>query len=168
MNIALPLYRQEKDNTCALACLRMVLAAFGTQVEEGVIEAEARMEERGTAIDEVQRLARHFGLVADIQEKTVEQIQTLLAEGKLALACIDRSVFDLTPRQRARHSIHDARIHMVVPSRVTAASVTFHDPLPPRITRKSIHLFRLAYESLGNSCVLCAKRPPPHSETRTR
>ncbi len=26
MNTELPLYKQEKDNTCALACLRMVLA----------------------------------------------------------------------------------------------------------------------------------------------
>lgn len=33
MSIELPLYPQENRNTCALACLRMVLAAFGTQVE---------------------------------------------------------------------------------------------------------------------------------------
>src|SRR5712664_3166046 len=30
MDSKIPLYKQEKYNTCALACLRMVLAAFGT------------------------------------------------------------------------------------------------------------------------------------------
>jgi hypothetical protein len=33
MNIELPLYRQEKRNTCAFACLRMVLAVYGTDVD---------------------------------------------------------------------------------------------------------------------------------------
>ena len=32
MSTELPLYRQEKRNTCALAYLRMVLAAYGTDV----------------------------------------------------------------------------------------------------------------------------------------
>ena len=37
MSTGLPHYRQEKKNTCALACLRMVLASFGTDVEEGTL-----------------------------------------------------------------------------------------------------------------------------------
>ena len=39
MNIELPLYRQEKPNTCALACLRMVLAAFGRERREKIVLA---------------------------------------------------------------------------------------------------------------------------------
>jgi hypothetical protein len=145
----------------------MVLAAFGMQIEERIIAAEARLEDRGTPIEEVERLARRFGLVADIQEPTIDEIRMLLAEGKLPLACIDRSVFDLTPQQRKRLSIRDAKMHMVVPSRVSAASVTFHDPLPPCITRKSIRLFRLAYERLGNTSVICSK-PDTASPTDDR
>ena len=34
MSIELPIYRQETPRTCALACLRMALAAHGTSVEE--------------------------------------------------------------------------------------------------------------------------------------
>jgi ABC-type bacteriocin/lantibiotic exporter with double-glycine peptidase domain len=67
MSFELPLYKQEKDNTCALACLRMVLAAFGTEVSEAAIEAQAAMAEKGTSIIELERLARWFGLVANIQ-----------------------------------------------------------------------------------------------------
>src|SRR5262245_45245163 len=70
MSTELPLYRQEKRNTCALACLRMVLAAYRTQIEESALEAEARMEVEGTPIDELERLARLFGLTAEIQETT--------------------------------------------------------------------------------------------------
>jgi len=134
----------------------MVLAACGTTIEESAIEAEARLEEDGTPIEELERLARLFNLVAEIQEVTVVDLQRLLADGKWPIAFLDRAVFDLTPSQRARHLLRDARIHTVIPTRVTAASITFHDPLPPRITPKSIRLFRLAYERLGSRCVICS------------
>jgi hypothetical protein len=137
MSIELPYYKQEKDNTCALACLRMVLAAYGRHVRESELEAQARMELEGTPIDELERLARQFQLLAEIQETTVEELRGILAEGKLAIVYIDRLVFKLRPRQRARHSIRDAIIHNVIPTQVTARSVTFLDPLVPRITRKT-------------------------------
>ena len=41
MNIEIPHYEQEDDNTCALACLRMILAAYGTHVQEAEIKALA-------------------------------------------------------------------------------------------------------------------------------
>jgi hypothetical protein len=157
MNIELPLYRQEKDNTCALACLRMVLAAYGTHVEEDVLESQLRMEEEGIPIDELERLARQYDLAAEIQDTTVEELGQLLAAGKLPIAFIDRAVFDLTPRRRRTHSIRDAIIHTVVPVRVTARSITFHDPRPPRVARKTIGLFRRAYSGLGGRSVVCSK-----------
>jgi hypothetical protein len=136
----------------------MVLAANGVQVDEGTIEVQAQMEPTGTAIGELERLARQFGLVAEILERPTEQLRQVLAEGKLAIAYIDRAVFDLTPVQRARHSLRAAKLHTVVPIRITASSVTYHDPLPPgRIVRRSIRLFRAAYERLGSMCVVCSK-----------
>jgi hypothetical protein len=158
MSYKLPLYGQQKDNTCALASLRMVLAAFGTDVQESTLESRARLEEDGTEIGELERLAQQFGLVAEIQEATVEQLRQFLAEGKLAMAYIDRAGFDLTPHQRAKHSLRAAKIHVVVPTRITAEAVTYHDPRPPaRIVRKSIRLFRWAYDRLGSRCVVCSR-----------
>jgi hypothetical protein len=157
MSIELPHYTQEKDNTCALACLRMVLSAYGTHVQEGELEAQARMEPKGTRIDELERLARQFLLVAEDRETTVEGLGRIPAEGKLPIVYIDRAVFELRPRQRARHSIRDAIIHNVIPIRVTAKSVTFHDPRLPRITRKTTRLFGQAFRSLGGRCVVCSK-----------
>ena len=157
MNIELPLYKQANDNTCALACLRMVLAPFGTEIEERAIEAEATLEERGMVIDELERLARHFRLIAEIRETSVEDLRQILAAGKLPIAFIDRAVFDLSPAERTKHLLHDAKIHCVIPVRVTGGSVTFHDPQPPAVTRRMIRLFRAAYEGLGGCSVVCSR-----------
>jgi hypothetical protein len=75
----------------------MVLAASGTVVEESRLEELTRMEPDGTEIGELERVARQFGLVADIQESTVEQLRELLVEGKYPIAYIDRAVFELRP-----------------------------------------------------------------------
>jgi ABC-type bacteriocin/lantibiotic exporter with double-glycine peptidase domain len=158
MSIELPLYRQEKDNTCALACLRMILAAFGTKVAERVLESMADMEEEGTLIDEVERLARSFGLSAEIQDLAVHELQEILSQGKFPIAYIDRAVFELRPSQRGRHSIRDAIIHTVVPTRVTTGFVTIHDPRLLRPSRKTRRLFQQAYMSLGGRCVVCGRR----------
>lgn len=156
MSIEIPFFAQEKPNTCALACLRMVLAAYGTSVEERVLESRAPMEPEGLLITELERLAREVNLVAEIQDATVEDLQRILAEGKVPIAYIDRAVFDITPRQRRTHSIRNAVIHTVIPTRVTAKSVTYHDPRQPRVMRKSIRLFRRAYLGLGGRCVVCS------------
>jgi hypothetical protein len=135
----------------------MVLAAFGTYVAERTLVAQAHMEPDGTEIGELERLARQFGLMADIEETTVRQLRRILAKGMFPIAYIDRAVFDLTPRQRAKHSLRNARIHTVVVTRITATAITYHDPLSPRITRKSIRLFRLAYDCLGSRSAVCSK-----------
>lgn len=157
MNIELPLYRQEKPNTCGLACLRMVLSAYGTDLDETTLEGQARLVPGGMEIGELERLARQFGIDAEIRELAVEQFREVLAMGSLAIAYVDRAVFDLSPASRLKHSLRAARIHTVIPRRLTAASVIYHDPLPPRISRKSIRLFRLAYESLGGRSIVCSK-----------
>jgi hypothetical protein len=157
MSYELPLYRQEKDNTCALACLPMVLAAFGTEVPESLLEDRAHLEPQGTHISELERLARQFGLIANVEVATIEQLRQVIGEGKLAIAYIDRAIFDLTPRERTEHPLRDARIHTVIPIRITAAAVSYHDPLLPALLRRSMRLFRLAYERLGSYCVVCAR-----------
>jgi hypothetical protein len=137
----------------------MVLEAFDSRVEESRIEAEARMEEEGTEIGELERLARLFGRFADIQEVPVERLPELLEAEKWAMTYIDRAVFDLSPEQRTRHTLRGAKIHVVIPTRISADSVYCNDPLLGREIRRSLRLFRRAYEPLGNRCVVCSKRP---------
>jgi ABC-type bacteriocin/lantibiotic exporter with double-glycine peptidase domain len=109
MSIAIPYFAQEKRNTCALACLRMVLAAYGSHVPESELEAQARLEPTGTPIEEVKRLAQVHGLAAEIRHVTVEELRQILAEGKLPIAYIDRAIFELSPAKRRRHSIKKAK-----------------------------------------------------------
>lgn len=135
----------------------MVLAAYSALVEEGALENEARMEPGGTEISDLERLARQFGLAAEIQEPTVEQFRHLLADGRFPIAYIDRAVFEQTRAARASHSLREARIHTIIPTRLNWASIWYHDPLQPRPVRKSIRLFRLAYERLGQRSVVCWK-----------
>src|SRR5262245_22879132 len=104
MNLEIPHFRQEKSNTCALVCLRTVLAAYGQQVSEGEVQAQARIEQRGVHIAELERLARLYNIVAEIQETTIDDLSRLLREGKLLIAYIDRAVFEMTPSQRVAHS----------------------------------------------------------------
>jgi ABC-type bacteriocin/lantibiotic exporter with double-glycine peptidase domain len=165
MSIEIPHYEQEKDNTCALACLRMVLAAYGKDVEEGELAAQAQLEETGTPIEELERLARRHGLVAEIRHVTVEGLRQVLAEGKLPIVFIDRAVFELPPAERRHHSLRNAKQHHVIPVKITARSVTLHDPLQTRASRRTLRLFRQAYDALGGVSVVCAKSEAAETET---
>ena len=135
----------------------MVLAAFGTELPERELQANARMERRGVHIAELERLARSYDLVAEIRVTTIDDLRRLLRQGKLPIAFIDRTVFDLTPAQRVGHSIHHAKLHTVIPTRITSRYIRLHDPLAPHTTRRSIRLFRQAHELLGSPSVVCSK-----------
>jgi hypothetical protein len=135
----------------------MVLASYGMHVQERELEAQVRMEQRGTPIEELERLGRRYGLVAEIQDATVGRLQQILREGMLPIVFIDRAIFDLTPAERTRHSIRNAILHNVIPVKITDTSVTLHDPLFPQVMRRSLRLFRRAYEGLGGRCVVCSK-----------
>ena len=88
-------------------------------------------------------------LAADIQDTTIDELGQILANGKWPIVYLDRAIFDLTPSQRARHSIRDSIIHNVIPTEVTARFVVLHDPRLPRVVRRTRRLFRQAFESLG-------------------
>src|SRR5207245_1979343 len=78
MNTSIPLFRQERSDTCALACLRLVLAAFGTDVDEETLARLAVMEPGGTEIREVERMSHYYGLKASTQTPTLEQLDSVL------------------------------------------------------------------------------------------
>ena len=139
----------------ALACLRMVLAARGAHVEESDIEAEARLEEGGTPIEELERVARRFGLSAHVEEATINRPRAVLAEGNLAIVYLNRTVFELPSLRRLRRAMIDPKLHSVIPTSISGRFVTFHDPLPPRIARRSIQRFDRAQSFLHYAALVC-------------
>ena len=101
----------------------MALAAHGTSVEESAIAAEARLEPGGTPIEELERLARHFGLVAHIQQTTVDQPRAILGEGRLPIVYLNRTVFELPSLRRLRSAFADPKLHAVIPPRISGRFV---------------------------------------------
>jgi hypothetical protein len=132
----------------------MVLAARGTVVTEAELEQCVRREEGGTGLEELGRLARSFGLVASVQEATVEQIRALLQLDADIIAYINRRVFALRALTDLAPALHSRRIHGAVPTRVTARHITIHDPLLPAVVTKTIRRFEAAQRHLGSACLV--------------
>ena len=57
---------QESDDTCALACLRMIMSDFGIDVSEQALASKVDVQAGGIDIEELQRLAEQFGLHATV------------------------------------------------------------------------------------------------------
>ena len=105
----------------------------------------------------LERLARLYHLVAEIQETTIDDLRRLLREGKLPISYIDRAVFEITPSQRVEHSIRHAKIHTVIPTSLTTRYIRLLDPLASHIIRRSVRLFQQGHELLGNLSLVCSK-----------
>ena len=70
---------------------------------------------------------------------------------------------DLTKLTNLTPALRSRQIHAVVPLRVTARYVTFHDPRPPAVVSKTIRRFEAAQRHTGAVCLVLAKpaaRPP--------
>ncbi len=152
----LPLLKQEREDTCAIACLRMVLIARGTRLTERDRVRRTRMVDGGVEIQELERLARSLGLVATAREATVQQIRELLREGSHVIAYVNRAVFDLRRLTDLRPALRARLGHAVVPVRVTARHVTFQDPHPrwSGILRLTVRRFEVAHQLMGSACLV--------------
>jgi ABC-type bacteriocin/lantibiotic exporter with double-glycine peptidase domain len=150
----LPLLKQEREDTCAIACLRMVLAARGTTVSEADLLQRARMVEGGVEIEELQRLAREFGLLATGRDANLPQIRELLRQGNDVIAYINRRVFDLAKLADLTPALRSRRIHAVVPIAVTRRHVRFHDPMSPAVVTKTVRRFEAAQRHFRSACLV--------------
>jgi hypothetical protein len=150
----LPLLKQEREDTCAIACLRMILAGRGTLVTERELVLRTQMEEGGVDLEELERLARTLGLIATAREATARQIREHLRAGSDVIAYINRSVFDLSRLTDLTPALRSRRIHAVAPIHATARQITFHDPLGPAVVTKAIRRFEAAQRHLRSVCLV--------------
>jgi ABC-type bacteriocin/lantibiotic exporter with double-glycine peptidase domain len=80
----LPLLKQEREDSCAIACLRMVLAGRGTMVTERELVLRAQMEEVGVDLEELERLARNLGLIATAWEARRGRSESICVRGVMS------------------------------------------------------------------------------------
>jgi ABC-type bacteriocin/lantibiotic exporter with double-glycine peptidase domain len=138
-----PFFAQERPDTCALACLRMVLAAFGKETTEEQLVRAANMETGGVDIENLERLARAYGLDPELAQLELDDLAALTEEGGLCIAFLNRLSLD-----------GELAVHAVVPVSVSPRFVTFLDPLRGQ-RRVSKQKFQAAQRWLANWAVVC-------------
>jgi predicted double-glycine peptidase len=121
----------------------MLLAQHDIHVSEEEVVQEASFEGFGIYIEELVRLAEHYGLHAEIRELDLAAIRKLLADGTYAIVYLDRTPLD-----------GEFAIHTVIPIRVSQRTVTFLDPLggERQVPRR---LFEDAHRRLAFAAVVC-------------
>ena len=138
-----PFFPQERYDTCALACLRMILAHHGTEVTEAELVRATEMEEGGVDIEELARVAGRHGLRAEVRELPEDALTPLLAQERWAIVYLNRFPLD---RQFA--------IHAVIPIRMTRHYVTILDPRKGerRVSRRKFDQARRYLDRYGVVC----------------
>jgi len=74
----IPCYKQKKNYTCAVCCLKMVLEYYGKEYEEIELEKMCRTTERGTIAKNVVDTAKRIGFWAAICEGDLEFIRACI------------------------------------------------------------------------------------------
>jgi ABC-type bacteriocin/lantibiotic exporter with double-glycine peptidase domain len=138
-----PFVAQERSDSCALACLRMLLAYQGTHVSEADLFQEIAPLRGGLPLEELAQLARRLGFHAGIRQLGVSQLAELIDRGTFPIVYLDRSSLD-----------GEFAVHAVIPVRVTQQFVTFLDPLRGE-RRVSKRKFESAWRRLDHVCVIC-------------
>jgi len=139
-----PFFAQERRETCALACLRMVLARNGILTTEEALVRKAPVQPGGLPIDDLEKLARSFGVRAEARRMSIEDVEVLVRGGIFPI------VYVLLQPEGGWTS------HAVIPIEVSPASVLVLDPLlpPPGERRLSRSDFVAAQRWLGNWAVV--------------
>ena len=140
-----PFCAQERYDTCAVACLRMILGYHGIQMSEAELLRVTDMEEGGVDIEELARVARRFGLRAEIRSLSEDALAELVARQRWAIVFLNRFPLD---RQFA--------IHAVIPVRMTRHYVTVLDPRKGecRVSRRKLDQARRYLDRYGVVCDL--------------
>lgn len=131
-----PFHRQERADTCVLACARMVLhAQTGTDPGEEPLREQARQlgiyaEERGTNLFRVRRLLEETPHVEAryVLQATRRDLERALARGDSVIVGVNASaLYPDLPLARTRHAVVVLEIHRIARGRVV---VCVNDPSP--------------------------------------
>jgi ABC-type bacteriocin/lantibiotic exporter with double-glycine peptidase domain len=155
--IAPPPLRQESDDSCAIACLRMLLAAHGRTISERTLEKRGKKQVGGVDIEDLRDLAETFGFQARIERLDLEAIAGRIREAIFPIVYLNRAHLGRALSAGKRAVLRSPIVHAVVPVRVSPAHVAFNDPLTGTRRRVTRRRFAAAQADLGNWCVVCSR-----------
>jgi ABC-type bacteriocin/lantibiotic exporter with double-glycine peptidase domain len=138
-----PFIGQERPETCAIACLRMLLAHHGVTASEAELLVGVPELEGGLSVEDLTRLAEQHGFRAHIEQPSLARIAELLELGTFPIVYLDRSPID-----------GEFSVHAVVPIRVTRRFVVVLDPLRGE-RRISQSKFEAGWRRLACICLVC-------------
>jgi ABC-type bacteriocin/lantibiotic exporter with double-glycine peptidase domain len=118
MNSRPPFVRQERPDTCAIACLRMILAYRGLVSTEAEVVQSAAMPPSGMDPEGLAQLAQRYGLYATEQQLDREALFDLVRQQRFPIVFLYR---------RLINGVGEG--HAVIPIRLSRQYVTFLDPL---------------------------------------
>lgn len=150
-----PPIKQIKDDNCALACLRSLLAREGFEVTEESLEPLADKQEWGVDIEPLGNAARHFGFHVEIVQLTLDALARYLAQGTFPIVYLNRVHLDRRFPVPRRTALRTFIPHAVIPVHSGTKFVTFNDPLEGKRVRRSTRKFAAAQADLGRWCVVC-------------
>ena len=93
MKLNIPYFKQEKNTTCGVACLRMVLAFYGEEISEFEMEEACETSWLGNNCGELAQGALKYGFEAEeLEHITPEYLLTILEQNSPLIALIDPAV----------------------------------------------------------------------------
>lgn len=116
----IPFFRQETDYTCGVACLRMVLAFYGTVREEPELVGSCGTTPDGTTADGLAEGARALAYQGMVCEGDLAFLRNAIGSGNPPIAFLSTASMSHYPGDT---------IHAVVVVDVTDREVTVNDPL---------------------------------------
>ncbi|HID27071.1 MAG TPA: hypothetical protein EYP22_04475 [Methanosarcinales archaeon] len=147
--LEVPLYKQEKENFCELACLCMVFEFYGLYVDEKTLIEEIGLENNDYGISpiELSELASTFGLVVRLEDNyTMDQLQENIYNETLVIVLIDPGVLDGDPWLYVAH--------FVVVTGGSSDTVYLNDP-----EKGKISMSKECFEACWKICDRCAIVP---------
>src|SRR5438094_4753203 len=137
---------QEQSDSCAIACLRMILAAQGIERTEQELIDEAGMTPGGLDPEECAWLAQRYGLRATEQQLDRRVLFDLIDSYRFPIVFLHRRPID-----------QENEVHAVVAVRTSGHYVTFLDPLRGQ-RRVTIRKFEQARRLIGQWVIVWEKR----------
>jgi len=137
---------QEQSDSCAIACLRMILTAQGIEKTERELIDKVGMQPGGLDPQECVRLAERCGLRAEEQQ----------LDRRALLDVIESQGFPIVFLHRRPIDQQDA-VHAVIPLRASSHYVTFLDPLRGQ-RRVTIRKFEQARRLVGQWVIVWERR----------
>lgn len=140
-----PCYKQEKEYSCAVCCLRMMLEFYGREYEEEELEKLCKTTEKGTIAKNVVDAAKRSGFLALLCEGDLEFIQVCVSSGMPVIVYLRTKSLPWWD--------YDA-IHAVVVTGIDGDHIYLNEPWLGSQVRCEVGDFVAAWNELSNLLIM--------------